>query len=218
MLQQTLQQPVPLGQEFLPPAAQVQGGRRVGQHGQRGGLGPGKLRCRPAEIAPGRGFQPHHIAAEGRMGGVQSQNLPLGIAQFQPRGLHGFNHFLPDGTFFLPGQTNHLHGDGTAAAHHVAAFSVGDGRTHQRPRIHAGMPPEMPVLELHQRCGKARGHGVARRETPLFIGRNPRPQQLSFRALHHRRVAHAPEQLPRQAQQPCCEQRGCHCNEYFLTA
>ena len=202
VLHQPPEQAVPFEEQLFPTAAQVQGGGGVGQHRQGGGFAPGQFVGRPAEIAPGSRFNPHHIAAERGMGGIQGQDLPFGTAGFQARGQHSFYQFLPQGAFFLAGQTDDLHGEGTAAAHHVAAPQIVHRRPHQCGRVYTRVPPELPVLELHQGRGKAVRHRIAGRETPLLVGRNARPQQFALGTFHHRGVGRPREQIARKTEQP----------------
>ncbi len=75
--QQAVQQPVALGAQGLLAFAGVEDGGRVGQHGQRGAFTPGEVIGRAAEPAPGRGIQAHHVAAEGRVGRVEREDLRL---------------------------------------------------------------------------------------------------------------------------------------------
>ena len=218
VLQQPFQQPIPLLQQFFPALPQVQGGGGVGKHRQGGGFGPGEFRCRPSEITPGGGFQPHHIAPEGRMGGIHGQDGALPAPQLQSRSQHGLYEFLGNGALLVPAQPYHLHREGTAPAHHVTASEVLHQGPSHRHGVHARMPPELPVFKLYQRRGKAPWHRVARREAPLPIGRNPRAQQFPLGTLHHRGVHRILEQVPRQAKQPR-QKRGCHnANPYYLSA
>ena len=202
MLQESSQESVPFGQQLLPAPAQVQGPGRIGQDGQRSGFRPGKLCGRAAKIAPGSRFQPYHVTTVGGVGGIEGQNLFLGIAKLQAGGLHCLNGLLPQRALLLPRQADDLHGKGGAPAHHVPGPEVGHGRPHQRYGIHARMPAEGPVFKLDQGRGIALWHAITGREPPLLVGRNARPQQFALRALHYRGIAHVPEQLPRQAAQP----------------
>ena len=188
MLQQPFQQAVALLEEVLPTLAQVQRGGCVGQYGQGGSLGPGELGCRSAKIAPGSGLQPHYIPPEGCVGSIQGQDALLGIAQFQPHGQHGFNEFLPDGAFFLAAQADDLHAKGAAAAYHMAGVEILQQGPPHGHGVYARVPPELPVLKLHQRRRKAPRNGITGRKPPLPVGRNARPQQLPFGTLHHRGV------------------------------
>ena len=140
------------------------------------------------------------------MGGVERQNLPLAAAELQPGGLHRFDAFLPQRPFLLPGQPDHLHGEGAAAAHYMAGAKIIDGRPRQGQRIHPGMPPERPVLKLDQRRDIAGGNAVGRRKAPLPVLGDAGAQQLPFGTLQHGGVAHVLEQFPRQAAQPGQEQ------------
>ena len=196
---QPLQQAVPLGQQLVPGLAGMNGGRRVGQDGEGGGFGPGKLCGGAPEVAPGRRFQPHHIASERSMGRVQGQDLILGAAEFQPGGQEGFHHLLPYCPLPVPGQADYLHGQRTAAAHDVSGAQVIRGGTEQRHRVHARMPPEMPVFELDERRGEPFGHGVTRRETPLLVPRDAGAQQFPVPVGDDRRIGRTLEKVLRQA-------------------
>ena len=70
VLQESFQQAVAFFQQLLAVASGVHGSRCVGQDGQGSGLSPGQFGSRPAEVAPCRRFQSHHIAAKGRVGGI----------------------------------------------------------------------------------------------------------------------------------------------------
>ncbi len=203
MLVKPLQQPVPLGQQLVAAFAQVEGGGRVWQHRQGGRLAPGKFRGRTAEVSPRSGFQAHHIAAERCMRGIQGQDFPLAVAKFEPEGQHGLDEFLPHGPFPVPGDADHLHGEGAAAAYHVPRFQIVDESPAQRHGIHARMPVELPVFELYQRRGETLRYGVAGREAPLLVGGDAGPQKFPFGRIHHRGINRAPEQVPGQAKQKC---------------
>ena len=148
------------------------------------------------------------------MGGIQCQDFPLGAAQLQPCSLHGLDALLPEGTLPPPGQADYLHGEGAASAYHMAGTGIVDGRPQQRCRVHAGMPPERAVLELHQCRGVAFRHRVGRGEAPLLIGRNPGSQELSLCTFHHGGIAYTFEKFPRQTEKPGQQQDTCHCHPH----
>ena len=83
------------------------------------------------------------------MSGIEGQNLPLGCAQLQAGGLYGLDKLLGKGALLPAGKADHLHGEGAAAAHHMAGLGVLDSGPHERHRVHPRMPPELPVLKLH---------------------------------------------------------------------
>ena len=196
---QPLQEAVPLGQQLVAGLAGMDGGRRVGQDGEGGGFGPGKLIGGAPEVAPGGRFQPHDITPERSVGGVQGQDFILGAAEFQPGGQDGLHELLPERPLPVPGQADHLHRQCTAAAHDVPGAQVVCEGADERHRIHARMPPEMPVLELDERRGEPVGHGVTRRETPLLVPRDAGAQQLAVPVGDDRRVGRTLEKVLRQA-------------------
>ena len=202
---QPFQQTVPLGQQLVPGLAGMDGGRRVGEDGQGGGFGPGEFRGRAPEIAPGGRFQPHDIAAERGMGGIQGQDFILGAAEFQPGGQDGFHHLLPNRPLPVPGQADDLHRQRTAAAHDVPRAQVVHGGADQRDRIHARVPPEMPVLELDEGGRKPVRDGVAGREPPLLVLRDAGAQQFTVPVGDDRRIGRTLKKVLRQAEQPACQ-------------
>ena len=135
------------------------------------------------------------------MGGIQRQDAAFGVTQFQARGQYGFYEFLLYGALFLAAEADDLHSNGTAAAHHVAASEVLHKRAAHSHGVHAGMPPEMPVLKLDQCGGKTLRYGVAGREPPLPVLRNACAQEFAFGTLHHGGVHRVLEQVPGQAEE-----------------
>ena len=59
--------------------------RVVRQHRERRGLRPGQRRRVAAEVAPRRGLQSHHVAAERRVRRVQRQDLVLVVRGLEPQ-------------------------------------------------------------------------------------------------------------------------------------
>ena len=127
------------------------------------------------------------------------------MAEFQTGGQDRLHQFLPDGPLPVPGQADHLHRDGTATAHHMPGAEIVDGRTDQRDRVHAGMPSEMPVLELDEGGGEALWDGVARREPPLLVPGDAGAQQFASAVGDHRGIGRTFEKVLRQAAQPACQ-------------
>ena len=87
----------------------------------------------------------------------------------------------------------------------MSVLRVVHGSTHKGGRVNAGMPAEAPVLELDQRFCKALRNGVAGRETPLPVGRDPGAQKLPLGTFHYGGVGRGGKQLPGQAEQPRCK-------------
>ena len=106
----------------------------------------------------------------------------------------------------------------------MAAPGIVHGGSHQRDRVHARMPPEMPVLKLDDGRRKTLRNGVARRKTPLAVVCDAGSEELALGALDNGGVAHPFEQIPWQAKQPPRCEGGCHkpypllfCQRYSVT-
>ncbi len=82
---------------------------------------------------------------------------------------------------------------------------VAPERPDKRQRIHARMPPEMPVLELDEGRGISGRYGIAGREPPLSVRRDAGPQEFAAAVGDNRRVGCIPEEVPRQTAEPACE-------------
>ena len=113
------------------------------------------------------------------MGGIQGQDFILGAAEFQPGGQDRFHEFLPEGPLPVPGQTDDLHRQRTATAHDMPRAQVVRGGADQRDRVHARVPPEMPVFKLDEGGRKPVRDGVAGREPPLLVLRDAGAQQFA---------------------------------------
>ena len=72
---QLLEKPVPLPEKPLPSVRRGRESGIVGQDGQESGLGPAQLFGAPAEIEPRGGVDADDVAAEGRVGGEERQDL-----------------------------------------------------------------------------------------------------------------------------------------------
>ncbi len=182
------QQPVALGEQPRPPLRRGQQSGIVGQDGQERGLGPAQPLRAPAEVEPGRGVDADDVAAERRVGGEERQDLPLRAPRLEPQGQHGLPHLLqvcPRPV--LPGQPDDLHRDRAGAALDLPGADVPAHGPGERQRVDAGMDEEALVLEPDEDAVEAIGNGVAGRESPLPVGRRPRPEELALRAEKDRR-------------------------------
>ena len=214
MLQQPQKQPVALFKQLLPSLPGMQRRRRIRQHRQKGRFPPAQIPRRNAEITPRSSLQTNHVPSERSMCRILSQYVFLGMPALQPHCLNGLNDLLPQRPLLPPGNTYHLHGDGTSPAHHMPAARILLKRPADCQHIHTRMPPETPVLELDERRGEPFRHRLLRRETPLPVGSNPGPQKLPLCRFHHRGIHRIPEQPLRQYEKPQeCKDATCgtHC-------
>ena len=96
----------------------------VGQNGQGGGLSPGELFGRLAEVAQRGGPVADDVAAVRGVVQVQAEDLLLVVAQLRAQGLTHLQEFVDQGTRLGVRQPDHLHGEGAGAADHAAGGEV----------------------------------------------------------------------------------------------
>ena len=191
----------------------MHGGGGVGKNGQGGGFSPGQFGGGPAEVPPGRRFQPHYIPPERCMGGIEREDFPFAAAKLQPGGLYGFYHLLPQGALLAARKPDYLHRECASAAHYAAGSDIVHGGPHQGHGVHSRMPAEPSVLKLHQGPGETFGNGVGRGKAPLTVFGDARAQEFPFRTLHYGGIDGPLEQVPGQAEKPAQQQEGCQAGE-----
>jgi hypothetical protein len=146
---EAFEQPVAFRPQLVAVAAGVDQGRTVREHRQRGCFGPGEHIRRTGKIAPGRGLQADHISTEGRVGGIQDEDLTFRVLPFQRDGQQYFMQFFGNGTGRIAARhPHHLHGEGAPTAYNLPGLIVLPRRPHHRRRIHTRMAMEMPVLKF----------------------------------------------------------------------
>ena len=161
--------------------------RSVGQHRQGGRLAPRETPCRPAVVTPGGGVEAHHIAAERSVRDIQAEDLLLAAGGLQPQRQHHLHQLVDKRAAPRPPrQPYHLHGDRAAAADDAAGTQVLAGRPQQGEGVDTRMTEEILVLVEPDGRGKLIRHTVGRRETPLTVGGDLCPQQLSLPVRQHR--------------------------------
>ena len=199
VVQQSLEQPVALGKQGLASFARMNGGRGIGQDSQGSGFGPGKIFRRNPEVAPCGSVQPHDVAPERGVRGIEGQDAFFGVAALQTGSQNRLDGFLPQGPFTLTGQADDLHGQGTAAAGHVAAAEVVFDGPADGQGIYPRMPAEMSVFELDKgRC--IPGWNLpAGRETPLAVIGRPGAQENAATVRNDRGVGKPAEEVAGQA-------------------
>ena len=196
-----VEQPVALLAQPFAVALHVDQRRRVGQHGEQGAFGPRKVPRAAAEIVPRSALQPHDIAAEGRMGGIQGQGLLLTAPHFEPQRQHRFDELFAKGPG-LPAaaQTDGLHRERAGAALDPPRREVLPHGARQRQRIDSEMTVETLVL-VGRDCGaELPGHAVRRKEPPLPVGGDLRRKKPPV-AAPHRRGERLVEERPRQGEE-----------------
>ncbi len=103
-----------------------------------------------AEIAERCGAHAFEIAAIGRQAEVETEDLRLGVAQFELHGAQGFDGLVAVVARVWRQQARRLHGDGRAAGDDVAHMDVGQERADDGGGVDARVPPEALVLDLQQ--------------------------------------------------------------------
>ena len=185
---QPVEQPVPPLQQLLAAPPRVDRAGVVRQDRQHGRLRPGQVAGPATEVAPRRRLKSDHVPAEGRVGCVQREHRVLACAEFEPQRERRLDELLPVGAG--PGaarHADHLHREGAAAAHDLARAEVRPRRPGQREGIDPGMRTETLVLGCDRGGRELLRHRVARRETPLPVGCDPRAQQRPVAGLHYGR-------------------------------
>ncbi len=186
-LHQRQQQPVPLLPEFFRVTTRVYQRGSVGQHRQRGGLGPGEVGCATTGIAPGGSLNANSVASEGRVGGIELQDSPLGAEELQLEGRKHLYDLAAIGTLGVTaGHPCHLHGDGAAAADNLPRPEVVCQRPDHGNGIDAGMPPEPAVLVVDEAGDVFVRQAVGRREPPLPVVGHTSAEEGAVSRLHHR--------------------------------
>ena len=141
------------------------------------------------EITPRRSIDAHHIAAEGRVGGIHIKDRPFGVVQFQSHSQDDLPQLLDIGTWWIVARhAHHLHRERTATAHHLACLHVVDKRLDERHWVEARMEEEPAVLVLKEAGDVLRGIAVRGGETPLPVVGNLRAEQFAVPRRQHRRV------------------------------
>ena len=199
VVQQSLEQPVALGKQGLASFARMNGGRGIGQDSQGSGFGPGKIFRRNPEVAPCGSVQPHDVAPERGVRGIEGQDAFFGVPALQAGGQNRLDDFLPQRPFTLTGQADDLHGQGTAAAGHVAAAEVVFDGPADGQGIYPRMPAEMPVFELDKGRGIPGWNLLSGRETPLPVIGRPRAQEHAATVRNDRGVGKPAEEVAGQA-------------------
>ena len=171
-----VEQAVPPLEEGVPVPARVHEPRAVGQHRERRALRPREGVGVPAEPAPRRRLEAHHVAAERRVRGEQAQDPRLGRRQAEAQRQHRLHELLADDARPLPArETDDLHGDGARAAHHLAAAARstrGRGPRRAGPRPGAGRTAGPRGSRAPARTSRA-----ARGRRGTATGRRPRSRR-----------------------------------------
>ena len=159
-------------------------GRSVGQHGQCGALGPGKVVGAAAVVPPGCRLEPHDVAAERGVAGVQGEDFIFAAIGVQPQSQNHFDQFFGNGARLVAAaQADDLHRERAGAATYFAAQDVEADGPENGQRIDARMIPEPLVFKGDDGPGEFFGNRIGSGEAPLAVRSDPGAHQLSVAAL-----------------------------------
>ena len=167
-----------LGRLRMPVGPQAR--RRLRHAREQRGFRQAQVRRAFAEVAPGRRFDAHQVAAERRAVEVLRQDRAFVQPPFELQRAEGFDGFRRQRPPPRLRQADHLRGDRRRARDAPPACDVLRDGPRQRPHVHARMFPEAAVFRRHQRL---RDPGVWRRHVA-------RPAiETARRQLHAQRLA-----------------------------
>ena len=166
---QRMQAPAGRVQLFLPAGKRAARGGMLRHERQRHDFRQAEGRRLLGKVYPGRRARSLDIAAVGGEIEVRLQDLPLGVMPLQ-------NQRPPDlaqlarntGAVDVPGHAGHLHGQGGSPHAAFPGQRTPCGPDQSR-KADAGMRPEGPILIQQRGLAQFGGHGVQRREYPVFF-------------------------------------------------
>ena len=137
-------------QRFGPARDRHQQRRLGGLQRQRRGAEPGE-RPRPDAL---------QIAAHRRQREPHAEDFAFGEPRLQLHRADDFCQFGLERTRPRLQQPRRLHGERGSAGHHAPGAQILNRGTGERQRVHAGMVPEMPVLDGDERVDQAGRHVI----------------------------------------------------------